>query len=85
MANVWDFTPAQGGKEFKLIKTTTDECYGVNTLSRSQIYRFIQAVKGGKETKDLRCTNRPRNVTSSDLIADVAIAIAEDGRPCSPS
>ena len=53
MANVRDFvaTLAHGGKEFKFIKTTTDECYGANTLSRSQIYRIIQAVKEGKVIK----------------------------------
>ena len=37
-------------------------------------------MKEGKETKDQRGTNRPRNVTTPDLIANVAVAIAEDGR-----
>ena len=39
-------------KDFKLFKTTTNQFYWVNTLSRSKIYQIMQAVMKGKEAND---------------------------------
>lgn len=82
MSNVRDFVAAlaRGGKDFNFIKTTTDDCYGENTLSRSQIYRIIKVVKEGKDAQDQRGHNTSKRVRTGGLVAAVAAAIAEDGR-----
>ena len=52
LPKVHDFIAALGHQEhnFYLMKTTTNDCYGENTIFRWQIYRIMRAVKKGKAT-----------------------------------
>ena len=66
---------ARGGKDFKSIKTLTDECYKENTLSRTQIYRIMKDFKDWKEVIDDRGNNTPQRVWIDNLIAEIAAGI----------
>ena len=83
MGNVRDLVAslAQGGKDSKFIKQTTDDCYKENTLSRSQIYRIMKSLKDGTYTQSQRGRYAMRWTRTGILIADIAEAVREDGQP----
>jgi len=82
MASARDFVAAlaSGGKDYNFIKSTTDDCYGEKTLSRSQIYKIMKTVKEGGDTSDQRGRSTEKNVKTADLIAAIAEAVNENGR-----
>jgi hypothetical protein len=78
-ARVHDFAVdlAKGGKSFGDIKKLVDDVCGDKALKKTQTYKILKQVKMGKNQRGF---TKQKTKMTTDLIASVAAAIAEDRR-----
>ena len=67
----------KGGKSFGDIKKLLDDVYGDKALKKTQIYKILKQVKMGKNRRGF---TKQKTKMTADLIASVAVAVAEDRR-----
>lgn len=71
---------ARAGKNAKEIKTIVEAAYGVNAISRSQVFKILAIFREGKDTSDMRAQNPKKTRWTVEMIEAVRAMVDEDHR-----